>query len=344
MGKWRKRTAGIACAVLLVTLGGCAAPSTKHSPPTADPSCRLVVYTSHPEAIYTPLVQEFEERTGIWVQVVAGRSGELLERIAEETDDPQADVMFGGGVDSLSQYAQLFSPYTSEQCGEISTAAFRDAEGRWTGFSVLPLVLIYNPNLVNERDAPIAWRSLTDPKWTGRIAFADPCTSGSCYTALCTVVQLYGESFAGELVCNLAGRCLEESGEIVPRVADGTYSVGVTLESTAQKAIADGVDIAYLYPEDSTSAVADGVAISVHAPHLENARRFVDFVLSRDAQSFVCETMNRRSVRDDIEIRGQQRLENLNLIPYDVKWAAQSKTALIALWEQQYTPAGGEAE
>lgn len=344
MGKWCKLVTGIACAVLLVTMSGCVAAQTNHSLPTVDPSRRLMVYTSHPEVLYTPLVQEFEERTGIWVQVVTGRSGDLLERIAAETDDPQADIMFGGGVDSFSKYAGLFHSYTSEQCGKITTAAFHDEEGRWTGFSVLPLVFIYNPNLVSERDAPIAWKSLVDPKWTGRIAFADPCTSGSCYTALCTAVQLYGEIFVGEFACNLAGRCLQESGEIVPRVADGTYSVGITLESTAQKAIAEGVDIAYLYPEDSTSAVADGIAIPANAPHLENAKRFVDFALSRDAQSFVCETMNRRSVRDDIVIQGQQQLEHLNLIPYDVKWAAQSKEELIALWEQQYTPAGGETE
>ena len=57
---------------------------------------RLVVYTSHKQELWWPIVREFEERTGIWVDVVTGGSNELLERISEEAESPRADVMFGG--------------------------------------------------------------------------------------------------------------------------------------------------------------------------------------------------------------------------------------------------------
>lgn len=283
--------------------------------PQVDPARCLTVYTSHPEEIYAPLVEEFEDRTGIWVQVVEGKSGELLEKIAGESEQPRADIMFGGGGDSLEDHRELFAAYRSDQCAAITHPGFCGTENRWTGFSVLPLVFVYNPKLVGEQDAPTAWKNLTDSRWAGRIAFASPAVSGSCYTALATAVQLYGEGFAADFARNLAGRCVDGSGDIIPLVADGSYSVGVTLESTVQKAIADGADVAYLYPEDGTSAVADGVAILENAPHRENAERFVDFVLGRDAQSFLCETIKRRPVRDDITIKGEYKLENLNLKP-----------------------------
>ena len=260
--------------------------------PQVDPARCLTVYTSHPEEIYAPLVEEFEDRTGIWVQVVEGKSG-----------------------DSLEDHRELFAAYRSDQCAAITHPGFCGTENRWTGFSVLPLVFVYNPKLVGEQDAPTAWKNLTDSRWAGRIAFASPAVSGSCYTALATAVQLYGEGVAADFARNLAGRCVDGSGDIIPLVADGSYSVGVTLESTVQKAIADGADVAYLYPEDGTSAVADGVAILENAPHRENAERFVDFVLGRDAQSFLCETIKRRPVRDDITIKGEYKLENLNLKP-----------------------------
>lgn len=75
-----------------------------------DETERLVVYTSHKEEVYQPIVEEFERRTGVWVQVVSGGTTELLERIAAEAETPVADVMFGGGVESLLAYEDYFMP------------------------------------------------------------------------------------------------------------------------------------------------------------------------------------------------------------------------------------------
>ena len=73
-------------------------------------SMRLVVYTSHKEEVYGPIIEEFEERTGIWVDLVSGGTGELLERIEKEKNSPVADVMFGGGVESLLSHSECFEP------------------------------------------------------------------------------------------------------------------------------------------------------------------------------------------------------------------------------------------
>ena len=329
--------AALACVLLCTGCGGGQAAKL----PMVDPARQLTVYTSHPEELYTSLVQEFEERTGIWVEVVEGNSDELTDRIAAESDSPRADVIFGGGVDSLESCRDQFASYRSDQCAAITEPDFCGEDDRWTGFSVLPLVFVYNPNLVSERDAPTTWRSLTDAKWTGRIAFADPAVSASCYTALATAVQLYGEEFVSGFARNMAGNCAADSQEIVSLVASGSCSVGITLESSVQKAIADGADVAYLYPEDGTSAVADGMAILKNAPHRENAERFVDFMLSRDAQSFLWESLKRRPVRADIIVEGETRLESLNLIDYDLDWAAGEKARLTALWRQEYEAGGG---
>mgnify|MGYP003482245931 CR=1 FL=1 len=72
---------------------------------TPDESMRLTIYTSHKEEVYMPIVREFEERTGIWVDVITGGTNELLERIESQQDNVEADVMFGGGVESLKAYA-----------------------------------------------------------------------------------------------------------------------------------------------------------------------------------------------------------------------------------------------
>ena len=105
MGKWRI----LAVVLLLFLLTGCAgtAPEPDYAPEDGE---RLVLYTSHKKEVWWPIVKEFETRTGVWVEVVEGGTNELLERLDKEQDAPQADVMFGGGVESLESYRDLFAP------------------------------------------------------------------------------------------------------------------------------------------------------------------------------------------------------------------------------------------
>ena len=66
---------------------------------------RLLIYTSHKEELWKPIVKEFEERTGIWVEVVSGGTNLLLEDIAEKKGEVDADLFFGGGVESLDAFS-----------------------------------------------------------------------------------------------------------------------------------------------------------------------------------------------------------------------------------------------
>ena len=137
----------------LLTLTGCGAwddgDASAFAPGEEE---RLTIYTSHKAEVYGPIVREFEERTGIWVQVETGGTAELLERIAGEGEDTPCDLLFGGGVDSLSACADLFESYESPRAAALDPS-YRCAGGSWTAFSVLPVVLIYNPVLVRMNPA-----------------------------------------------------------------------------------------------------------------------------------------------------------------------------------------------
>lgn len=157
----------------LLLLSGCAQ-GTDVSAFAPGEEERLVIYTSHKEEVYGPIIKEFQQRTGIWVEVVTGGSGELLERIAMEAEggQPACDLMFGGGVESLAAYEDCFEPCTPEGVENLRGVGLSE-EGLWTPFSSLPLVLIYNTRLVSEGELT-GWADLLDPRWQGRIAFADP--------------------------------------------------------------------------------------------------------------------------------------------------------------------------
>ena len=300
---------------------------------TPDESMRLTIYTSHKEEVYMPIVREFEERTGIWVDVITGGTNELLERIESQQDNVEADVMFGGGVESLKAYEHCFSPYVVGSSGSIREP-HQAEDAVWTPFSALPVVLIYNTKLVSP-DKITGWSSLSDPIFRGRIAFADPAISGSSFTALATQI-LAGKSMDKTLATlaeNLQGKILSSSGDVLYAVADGSYLVGITLEETALKYIAAGADLAMVYPEEGTSCVPDASAIVKGAPHSENAKKFLDFTVSYEVQQMLSESSYRRPVRSDIPAGDSLLpLQDIVLVDYDIDWACKNRDVILSDW------------
>ena len=300
---------------------------------TPDESMRLTIYTSHKEEVYMPIVREFEERTGIWVDVITGGTNELLERIESQQDNVEADVMFGGGVESLKAYEHCFSPYVVVSSGSIREP-LQAEDAVWTPFSALPVVLIYNTKLVSP-DKITGWSSLSDPIFRGRIAFADPAISGSSFTALATQI-LAGNSMGKTLATlaeNLQGKTLSGSGDVLNAVADGSYLVGITLEETALKYIASGADLAMVYPEEGTSCVPDASAIVKGAPHSENAKKFLDFTVSYEVQQMLSESSYRRPVRSDIPAgESLLPLQDIVLVDYDIDWACKNRDVILSDW------------
>lgn len=321
-------------AALLAVLTACGAEEPETAAYAPAESERLVIYTSHKEEVYWPIVLEFEQRTGIWVDVVAGGTNELLERIREEGDSPGADVMFGGGVESLESCRDCFAPYTCAEAEEIQER-FRDPDGLWTPFSALPVVLVYNTKLVTEGGVR-GWADLLSPRLRGRIAFADPAVSGSSFTALVTMLEAVGgeeQETLRRFAENLDGRQLEGSGDVVRSVAGGTDLVGVTLEETALKRMAAGDNIALVYPSDGSSCVPDGSALIRGAAHGENAKLFLDFTVSREVQSLLAGEFCRRSVRGDLEMeRSMVPLEEIPMADYDVAGASGRRDAVLMSW------------
>ena len=329
MGKWRM----LAAVLLLFLLTGCAgtAPEPDYAP---EDGKRLVLYTSHKKEVWQPVVREFEARTGVWVEVLEGGTNELLERLDEEKDAPRADVMFGGGVESLESYRELFAPYTCAEADAI-LPQYRAQDDIWTPFSSLPVVFVYNPKLVRAGEIT-TWRDLLDSSWKGKIAFADPSVSGSSYTALVTMlcaVEGEPDDILQAFAENLDGKQLTSSGAVLSYVAGGQAVVGVTLEETASRRIEAGEELAMVYPADGTSCVPDGCAILKGAPHEGNARAFVDFTVSRDVQALIQEQFCRRSVRSDLEPAGTlPGFGEIAQVDYDVSLASERRESILMSW------------
>lgn len=319
-------------------LAGCAAPARVEDYAPGDEK-RLIIYTSHKEEVYRPIIREFEERTGIWVELVTGGTSELLERIAQEKNAPRADVMFGGGVESLDSYRQFFR---NVRCEEYEAVAenLREPNDPWAPFSALPVVFIYNTMLVDAKSIT-SWQDLTRPEFAGRIAYADPAKSGSSFTALVTGLHACGDETMQAIARNLKGQQLGSSGEVLSAVADGSCLVGITLEETALQRIASGDNLSMVYPTEGTSCVPDGTAVLLGAPHEENAIEFLNFTLSQEVQQLLSSRFYRRPVRTDVASPASlMPMEEIPLVDYNTQWAASRRETILQKWDEAVKEAG----
>ena len=129
----------IALTMVIGLLAGCggtdapaadapAAPAAPAEPAAPEKSDKLVVYSPATEAQVNAIIPLFEEKYGVEVEVITGGTGELLARVDAEGDNPYADVIFGGGESSYSEYAHIFQDYVSSEDANL-LEDFRNTKG-----------------------------------------------------------------------------------------------------------------------------------------------------------------------------------------------------------------------
>ena len=301
------------------------APAAPAEKKPEDYTGNLVVYSPHDADPLNAGVAMFQAAyPNINVEVIAAGTGELTQRIAAEAENPQGDVLWGGGADTLAGFPDLFQPFVSEH-DDVIGDAYKDADDLWIGESPLPMVFIYNKTLIDEASVPTTWEGLCDPALKGKIAYASPAKSGSAYTQLCTMLFSQptleeGWALVEKFIANLDGKIQDSSGNCHKLIAAGEYALGVTIEKSAVL-YNDNPDIGYVYPEKN-SAVPDGVALIKNCPNQENAELFINFVLGLDCQKDQNQSWKRRPVRSDLTPDGLCELSTLDLGDYDFAYAA----------------------
>lgn len=302
------------------------------------PSNEVTLYYSHSADWTDPLIKEFQDRTGIKVNLVGAPTGELVARIRAEKDNPLGDLLWGGGSDSYQVIIDLLEPYEHAHMNQV-LAETRDPGNRWHGTSIDPMVIVYNPKLVSEKDAPKGWGDLLNPIFKGRIAHADPVRSGSAFMAL--VIQLFtmggdnevGWKYISDFVDNLERKVVGSSTLGFKGPADGEYLVGIAYEEGALRYVHSGANLKVVYPIEGSSKVPSPIAIIKNGKNTENAKKFVDFILSADVQSKLGD-VHRRAVRSDVQLPEYMTPnEKLGDFYWDTVWIGENKDRLLNKWK-----------
>ena len=266
----------------------------------------LVIYCPHPLDFINPLVDDFKAKNpDINVDVIAAGTGELLKRVESEKDNPLGDILWGGTVTMAKAKIDLFENYTSTN--EVNIAdIYKNTEGPLTRCTAVPSVLMVNTNLSGNIKIE-GYADLLNPALKGKIAFADPSASSSSFEHLDNMLYAMGNGdpekgwdYVKKLCANLDGKLLSGSSAVYKGVADSEYTVGLTFEEGGANYVALGSPIKLVYMKEGVIIKPDGIYIIKGAKNMENAKRFVDYATSYDAQKTITEKLNRRSIRNDL--------------------------------------------
>ena len=299
----------LAVVVLTIGLTGCSdmqqTSVSSGAAGSGDDADKVVVYCPHPLSFINPLVDAFEQESGIQVEVVTAGTGELLKRVESEQGNPRGDIFWGGMLSTMETKAALFEPYISINESHVQ-AVFKNEEGSMTRFTDIPSVIMVNTNQIGNIRVE-GYEDLLNPALKGRIAMADPAKSSSSSAHLINMLYAMGKGnpdqgwdYVEKFCRNLDGKLLSGSSAVYKGVADGEYAVGCTFEEGGAKYVADGAPVKLVYMKEGVISKPDGIYIIKNAKHMENAKKFIDFITSKEAQTLITQKLHRRSVRDDV--------------------------------------------
>ncbi|CAN5639790.1 iron ABC transporter substrate-binding protein [soil metagenome] len=254
----------------------------------------ITVYSGRNEALIGPLLAQFQDRTGITLDVRYGGTSEMAATILEEGSNSPADVFLSqdagalGAIQAEGRFALL-----PDMILERVDARFRSDDGMWVGLTGRARVAVFNTDDLSDNDLPASVEGFTDESWRGRIGWAPSNASFQSFVTAFRVLQ--GDDAAREwleaMVANDAV-VFEGNGPIVRAVADGELSAGLVNHYylyALQKEENDSLPIAnhFFAPDDVGSLVnISGIGILGTAPNSDGAEQLVEFLLGEEAQTY----------------------------------------------------------
>ncbi|UVI29376.1 extracellular solute-binding protein [Paenibacillus spongiae] len=320
-----------------------AANSSSEEGGKSEASKSLVVYTAAATDVMNVVIPEFEARTGIMVDVVSAGTGELLKKIEAEQANPMGDVEWGGTVSVVAPKQGLFEPYKSENESYIIDSA-NNVEGMMTRYDIIPMVLLVNKNLIGDIKIE-GYADLLNPKLKGKIALSDPAKSSTGLTHIANILQTIGAGdenkgwdFIKSLTENLDGRLLSSSSAVPKGVADGEYVVGLTHEELASAAVRQGSPVEIVYMQEGVIVSPGTVQIIKGAKNMESAKKFVDFLTSKDLQTLTAAKLNMRASRSDVPAPSELiQITDFKIVQEDLKYGLADNQTWLDKFKDIYT-------
>ncbi|MBO0993542.1 extracellular solute-binding protein [Bacillus sp. SD088] len=322
--------------ILLIVLGACSSGEEDDN--------KLVIYSPNSEDIINTIIPMFEQETGIEVELVSAGAGELIKRVETESENPYGDILFG--TIRKGEHPDLIQEYVSPN-DEAMLEQHKNYENLYTPYITNGSVLLVNTDLIGDIKVD-GYEDLLNPELKGKIAAADPAASSSSFAQLTNMLLAMGGDYTSDegwdyvsqLVENLDGRVASGSGAVHRSVADGEYVVGLTYEDPALAYVRDGAPVEVVYPKEGTVFLDATVNIIKDAKNLDNAKEFVDFVISEQSQEAFGTELTNRPLRENVEL-GESMVDiaDIYTIEEDEEYVREHKDEIVETYKDVFMEA-----
>lgn len=326
--------------------GASASADTKGAQPAEAPkSTKLVVYTALNEDDILALQKKFKEDTGIDIAYIRLGGGDAVARVQAEKDSPKADVLVGGSVDLYEPLAKegIFEKYSSPNAKDLD-AKFNDPNGFWQGWYMGVQGIVINKDRFEKELAskglqkPQTWDDLLDERYKNVFVNSNPATSGGAYIFAADQIFRLGEDKAWEYLINLdknVHHYYKGAGDCISPIATGEFIAGVSWVHDIFKTQKQGYPIEIIIPKQTAFEIG-GAAVIKGGPNTENAKKFVDWLLTKEIGELNTKLSNRYSVRSDVAApEGLPKIEDIDLVQYDRAKAGEMKPAVVEKFEKE---------
>jgi len=255
----------------------------------------LIIYSGRSESLVGPLIDKFEEATGIDAKVNYAGTGALAATLLEEGDRSPADVFFAQDPGGLGSIIELVKPLSDDLIGRVPDWA-RSPDNLWVGISGRARTVVYNTEALSPEDLPDTMDGFTDPKWKGRIGWAP--TNGSFQAMVTGMRLIWGEDRTRDWLEGIVANDPSVYAKNTPTIAatgSGEVEVGFVNHYYLHRFLAEeGEGFAarnYFLPGGGpgSAVLVTGAAILKTSDNVTAAERFLDYLLSTEAQSYFAE-------------------------------------------------------
>ncbi|WP_238009548.1 iron ABC transporter substrate-binding protein [Dactylosporangium sp. AC04546] len=261
---------------------------------------KITVYSGRSETLVKPLLEKFQQQTGITVQVRYGTSAQMAAQLAEEGERSPADLFFSQDAGALGAVAKAgdLAALPTEVLGKVPEV-YRSRAGLWVGVSGRSRVLVYNTELVPTAELPTSVFELADPAWKGKIGVAP--TNGSFQSFVTALRVQHGDTKAKQFLTQLKANdpaTRDGNVQIVADVDAGKLAVGLVnhyyvYELAKEQGTAPDKLKARLhfFPDGDTGALVNvaGVGVLKRSATDPDTRAFVDYLLGTEGQAYFAE-------------------------------------------------------
>lgn len=263
------------------------------------------IYTSRHYDADDLLYKQFTKKTGIKVNIISGKGSALIERLKAEGTNSPGDIFFTVDAGNLANFQKqgYLQPIQSEAIKQVVPVELRGENDEWIAVAKRARVIFYNPELVDENEIKnINYEDLSNDIWKGKIAIR---SSSNMYnqSLVSSLISNIGikktEEWAKGLVSNFSRKPQGNDRSQIMAVANkkasiaiaNTYYIGIMLSGKGgqdQLNAANKVKIAFPNQGNrGTHINISGGGVLKYSPNRENAEKFLEFLLSREAQNHI---------------------------------------------------------